>query len=114
MGLKEQVEARRKKEILAGWRFAAFALGFLDDRKHLPSFVRLMIVVVLTLIVFSMKPGFVVRYFDFTFLAQPILLAPFSVAFSVLVVVGMVNAINMTDGMNGLACGLGLIWSLFL
>ena len=93
---------------------AAFALGFLDDRKHLPSFVRLMSVVVLTLIVFSMMPGFVVREFDFTFLAQPILLAPFSVAFSVLVVVGMVNAINMTDGMNGLACGLGLIWSLFL
>ena len=92
----------------------AFALGFMDDRKHLPSIFRLIYVVVLALIVFSMMPGFVVRYFDFAFLPEPILLAPFSVAFSVLVVVGMVNAINMTDGMNGLACGLGLIWSLFL
>ncbi len=92
----------------------AFALGFMDDRKQLPSFIRLIYIVVLTLIVFSMMPGFVVRYFDFAFLPEPILLAPFSVAFSVLVVVGMMNAINMTDGMNGLACGLGLIWSLFL
>ncbi len=92
----------------------AFVLGFMDDQKHLPSIFRLIYAVVLTLIVFVMMPGLVVRYFDFTFLSQPILLAPLSVAFSVLVVVGMVNAINMTDGMNGLACGLGLIWSLFL
>ena len=92
----------------------AFGLGFMDDRNQLPSLFRLIFVVVLTLIVFSMMPGLVVRVFDFAFLSEPIFLAPFSIAFSVLVVVGMVNAINMTDGMNGLACGLGLIWSLFL
>jgi UDP-GlcNAc:undecaprenyl-phosphate GlcNAc-1-phosphate transferase len=92
----------------------AFLLGFIDDRISLPSLLRLFLTVVLALVVIVTIPDFIVEYFDFTFLTQPILLAPFSVAFSVLVVVGMVNATNMTDGINGLACGLCLIWSLFL
>jgi UDP-GlcNAc:undecaprenyl-phosphate GlcNAc-1-phosphate transferase len=92
----------------------AFLLGFIDDRISLPSLLRLFVTVVLALAVIVTVPGFTVEYFDFTFLTHPIVLAPFAIAFSLLVIVGMVNAINMTDGMNGLTCGLGLIWSLFL
>ncbi len=92
----------------------SFLLGFFDDRISLPSLLRLFLTVVLALVVIVTIPDFIVEYFDFTFLTQPIVLTPFSIAFSLLVIVGMVNATNMTDGMNGLACGLCLIWSLFL
>ena len=92
----------------------AFILGFIDDRKSLPPLLRLFLTVVLALVLVVTIPDFIVEYFDVTFLTQPIVLTPFSIAFSLLVIVGMVNATNMTDGMNGLTCGLCLIWGLFL
>lgn len=92
----------------------AFLVGFFDDRRSLPSLFRLFYGVVLALVGIVMLPAFVVAQFDFTFLAAPVPLGPLAVAFSVLVIAGMMNAVNMTDGMNGLACGLCLIWSVFL
>jgi UDP-GlcNAc:undecaprenyl-phosphate GlcNAc-1-phosphate transferase len=92
----------------------AFIMGYFDDRRSLPSLFRLLCGVALALTSISILPASVVPDFDFTFLSQPILLTPFAVAFSVLVIVGMMNAINMLDGMNGLASGACLIWALFL
>jgi UDP-GlcNAc:undecaprenyl-phosphate GlcNAc-1-phosphate transferase len=92
----------------------AFFLGFFDDRRHLPSLFRLLYGVALALTAIAILPAFVVPHFDFTFLSAPLWLAPFAIAFSVLVIVGMMNAVNMMDGMNGLASGLCLIWALFL
>lgn len=92
----------------------AFLMGFFDDRRHLPSLFRLLYGAALSLTAIAILPAFIVPNFDFTFLPAPLWLAPFAVAFSVLVTVGMMNAINMADGMNGLASGLCLIWALFL
>ncbi len=92
----------------------AFLMGFFDDRRGLPSLFRLLYGAALALIAIAILPAFIVPHFDFTFLSAPLWLAPFSIAFSVLVIVGMMNAINMVDGMNGLASGLCLIWALFL
>jgi UDP-GlcNAc:undecaprenyl-phosphate GlcNAc-1-phosphate transferase len=92
----------------------AFLMGYFDDRRHLPSLFRLLYGAALALTCIAITPAFIVPHFDFTFLSAPLWLAPFAVAFSVLVIVGMMNAINMADGMNGLASGLCLIWSLFL
>jgi UDP-GlcNAc:undecaprenyl-phosphate/decaprenyl-phosphate GlcNAc-1-phosphate transferase len=92
----------------------AFFMGFFDDRRHLPSLFRLLYGAALALTSIAIVPAFIVPDFNFTFLSAPLLLAPFAIAFSVLVVVGMMNAINMVDGMNGLASGLCLIWALFL
>jgi len=92
----------------------AFLMGFFDDRRHLPSLFRLLYGVALALTAIAILPAFIVPDFDFTFLSEPIVLAPFAIAFSVLVIVGMMNALNMVDGMNGLAGGLCLTWTLFL
>lgn len=92
----------------------AFFMGFFDDRRQLPSLFRLAYGAALALTGIAILPAFIVPHFDFTFLAAPLWLAPFAVAFSVLVIVGMMNAINMLDGLNGLASGLCLIWALFL
>jgi UDP-GlcNAc:undecaprenyl-phosphate GlcNAc-1-phosphate transferase len=92
----------------------AFLMGFFDDRRHLPSLFRLLYGAALALTTIAILPAFIVPHFDFTFLSAPLWLAPFAIAFSVLVIVGMMNAINMIDGMNGLASGLCLIWSVFL
>lgn len=92
----------------------AFLLGFFDDRRHLPSLFRLLYGAALALTVIAMVPSFVVPHFDFTFLSEPLWLAPFAIAFSVLVICGMMHATNMMDGLNGLSGGLCLIWVSFL
>jgi UDP-GlcNAc:undecaprenyl-phosphate/decaprenyl-phosphate GlcNAc-1-phosphate transferase len=91
-----------------------FLLGFFDDRRTLPSLFRLIYGAALSLTCIAILPALIVTDFDFTFLSQPIPLAPFAIAFSVLVSVGLMNAINMMDGMNGLVGGLCLIWTLLL
>jgi UDP-GlcNAc:undecaprenyl-phosphate GlcNAc-1-phosphate transferase len=92
----------------------AFLMGFFDDRRQLPSIFRLLYGAALALTSIAILPAFIVPHFDFTFLSAPLWLAPFAIAFSVLVIVGMMNAINMLDGMNGLVSGLCLIWAVFL
>jgi UDP-GlcNAc:undecaprenyl-phosphate GlcNAc-1-phosphate transferase len=91
-----------------------FLMGFLDDRRPLRPLFKLLLETALVFASLSVLPTLVVEQFDFSFLGEPVPLAPFAIAFSVLVVVGMMNAINMLDGMNGLASGLCLIWTLFL
>ena len=92
----------------------ALLLGFVDDRVTLSSRLRLIAGMTIALASLAFTPALVVKHFDFTFLSEVIALHSFSVAFSVLVIVGMMNAINMADGIDGLVCGLCLIWSLFL
>jgi UDP-GlcNAc:undecaprenyl-phosphate GlcNAc-1-phosphate transferase len=92
----------------------AFLLGFFDDREPLPASFRFLATIVLVLVSLIIVPTFMVANFDFSFLREAIPLHSFSVIFTVLVVVGMMNAVNMADGMNGLVCGLCLIWSVFL
>ena len=93
---------------------AAFLLGFFDDRKQLPPSVRFLAAIVLVLVSLSITPALTVAQFNFSFLSEAIQLQFFSVGFTVPVVVGMLNAMNMADGMNGLLCGLCLIWTVFL
>ncbi len=92
----------------------AFLVGFLDDRSPTPVRFRILAVIALVLVSLEIAPAFVVAHFNFSFLGEAIQLNPFTGIFTVLVVVGMLNAMNMTDGMNGLLCGLSLIWSVFL
>ena len=92
----------------------AFLVGFLDDRTPTQVRIRILAVIVLVIVSLEIAPAFVVAHFNYSFLDEAIRLHPFSVIFTVLVVVGMLNSMNMADGMNGLLCGLCLIWSVFL
>ena len=92
----------------------AFLLGFFDDRKQMLARVRFLATIALVVVSLEIVPAFVVAQFNFSFLRETIPLHSFSVIFTILVVVGMINAGNMADGMNGLLCGLFLIWSIFL
>ena len=91
----------------------AFLLGFRDDRKRLPASMRLIAGTALVFVSLTIAPVYVVEQFDFSFLSEVMPLHWFSIVFSVLVIVGMKHAMNMVDGMNGLACGICLIWSVF-
>lgn len=87
-------------------------IGILDDRHSLSPRLRLIASFGLFGIAAYIEPIFNVRVLDFEY-------PPFSlglgtrgiaIAFTVLCCVGLVNAINMADGKNGLVIGLCIGW----
>jgi len=101
----------------AGLVGLSFGLGFLDDRAGLSARWRLAVSALAVLGVFSAMPEMALGELRFSFLApeRAIVLGPMmAVGFTVLVLVGLQNAVNMADGKNGLVTGLCLIWCGFL
>jgi UDP-GlcNAc:undecaprenyl-phosphate GlcNAc-1-phosphate transferase len=84
-------------------------LGWYDDRHHVRPGVRLLISTALFGAVILVQPGLVVTELDFGGVVIPLAIAAFP--FTVLCLVGLQNAINMADGMNGLLIGLSMFWA---
>ena len=100
---------------LAATAAAFFILGLLDDRQGIKPRYRLALAAVIALVVINIDPDrFVIDQLRFTFVSGPIPLYPFSFLFTALCLIGLVNAVNMADGINGLALGACLIWTLLL
>jgi len=94
---------------------AFFALGLADDQHHIKPKYRLIVSTVICLIVLYVSPQhFVVDELLFSFQTWPTLLYPFSLLFTTVCLVGMLNAMNMADGMNGMTLGACLIWTVLL
>ena len=90
------------------------AMGFIDDQTPTYPLVRLLSLLIFVGIAFTIDPSLITLGLNWTsgiFTAMPPwgYLALMSVS-----VVGLVNAANMADGLNGLLTGLFLIWALCL
>jgi UDP-GlcNAc:undecaprenyl-phosphate GlcNAc-1-phosphate transferase len=92
--------------------FGSAMLGMADDRYSLSATSR----IVLTMLIFGsvalLYPQFNVRVLTFDFPAFELGLGTLglSVLFTTVCCVGLVNAVNMADGKNGLVIGLCLGW----
>jgi len=86
-----------------------FLIGVADDLKGIPAWVRLMVQIISTVVVMSC--GIVLQVIPksmgFFSLAGNIML-------TVIWIIGITNAMNFFDGMDGLAAGLSAIISFFL
>jgi UDP-GlcNAc:undecaprenyl-phosphate GlcNAc-1-phosphate transferase len=87
-------------------------IGILDDRHSLSPRLRLIASFGLFGIAAYIEPIFNVRVLDFEYPSFSLGLGTrgFAIAFTVLCCVGLVNAINMADGKNGLVIGLCIGW----
>ena len=100
---------------VAGALAAFFALGVLDDRRHLRPAFRLTSSVALVLVAVLLVPAEQVASLRFSFLDHALSLGVvWSLVFTILCLVGLQNALNMADGRNGLASGMLLTWTLLL
>jgi UDP-GlcNAc:undecaprenyl-phosphate GlcNAc-1-phosphate transferase len=95
--------------------FGMFLVGVLDDRDDLPPLARLFITGLVLLVPVLMVPEFQVRELHFVirdtrFHLEGIL----GIGFTLLCLVGLLNAVNMADGKNGLVIGQAIIWSVVL
>ncbi len=87
-------------------------VGLGDDRHSLSPRVRLLISFSVFAAAAAFDPTFNVRVLDFNIPALSIGLGTWWVAiiFTVVCCVGLLNAVNMADGKNGLVLGLSLGW----
>jgi UDP-GlcNAc:undecaprenyl-phosphate GlcNAc-1-phosphate transferase len=90
-----------------------FVMGMVDDRQHLPPVVRLSVSLVMFSFAIILAPQLALTSLDFgggTSVDVP----PFMGAMlTIISLVGFQYAFNMSDGANGVASGMAMIWALF-
>jgi UDP-GlcNAc:undecaprenyl-phosphate GlcNAc-1-phosphate transferase len=104
---------------MLGWFMVSvvglFLVGVLDDRFELTARTRLALASLVLLTAISQVPDFGVSFLLFSGQDQLILMPGlFGLAFTLLSFVGLLNAVNMADGKNGLVIGQAIIWALVL
>lgn len=93
---------------------AMFVIGVADDRFELSVRARLGIAALVLLLVVVTAPDFALAFIHFAGQPAVRLLGLASVPFTLLCLVGLLNAVNMADGKNGIVISLGLVWSAVL
>lgn len=110
-------EAHRDKLLVWSAIVAGMTVvGILDDRHSLSPRVRLLVSFAIFGIAAYIEPTFNVRVLDFDYPSVSLGLGTRSIAiaFTILCCVGLVNAVNMADGKNGLVIGLCIGWLMLL
>lgn len=92
----------------------ALVLGLIDDRNHIHPAVRLLFAILVASTSIYFVPDFALSFLRFSFISQSFFLEGWSGVFSVLCLVGLMNAVNMADGKNGLVIGMSLVWCVLL
>ena len=85
-------------------------LGILDDIFRLNAILKLVVQIAVAFI--PVIQGMQIEFINI--FGNYIVLGPFSIPFTVLWVVGLTNAINLIDGLDGLSCGVSSICALSL
>lgn len=102
---------------LAWFAFAVssmYIIGLTDDRFALGPKIRLALGFVVLLLVVLYAPDFGLPFLRFSGAERTWFLDDAGQGFALLCLVGLLNAVNMADGKNGLVTGICLIWSLTL
>ena len=98
-----------------GWTVAAmFLIGAADDRFELSVRARLIIATLVLAQVVVLVPDFQLEFLRIGTAPALHLLNWLALPLTLLCLVGLLNAVNMADGKNGIVIGLALIWSAFL
>lgn len=85
-------------------------LGALDDIFRLNSFVKLAVQIGVAII--PVSQGLTIKFINL--FGQYIILGSFEIPVTIIWIVGLTNAINLIDGLDGLSCGVSAICSLSL
>ena len=91
-----------------------YLIGLADDRFALGPVIRLVLAIGTLLLVLVFAPDYTLGFLRFSGQATVLPLGGWGDAFALLCLVGLLNAVNMADGKNGIILSLGLIWSLVL
>lgn len=85
-----------------------FIIGLIDDIKNIPPWIRLVAIFSIFFIFFIFFSEHYIKNLNFI-LGKTVHLKSLSIIFSVLCMALLINAFNMTDGINGLFLGISII-----
>ena len=91
-----------------------FVLSLIDDIKNLNSYFRLVFLFLITYLLLSYSDIFVIKKLIFNFNQIEINLGIFDIFITTLCILLLVNAVNLSDGINGLSTLLILSWFLYI
>ena len=80
---------------------AFFILGLYDDKFKVNPYIKLLLIVLLSIFVLSINQNLVVENFSLSFYADRIFLNNFSFFFTIFCILILLNALNFYDGING-------------
>ncbi len=93
---------------------AMYVVGFFDDRFHLSPYLRLGLAIVALFLTLVSAPDFSLGALRFAGQSKVWLLGGWGDWFALLCLVGLLNAVNMADGKDGVILCLGLVWTVVL
>lgn len=99
---------------LAGAVTVMFTIGAIDDRFHLSPILRLAAAMAVLVLVINDVPDFSLAFLRFTGQPSLWLLGAVGPAFTLLCLLGLLNAVNLADGKNGIVAGMGLVWTVVI
>ena len=96
------------------YSYVYFLLGYIDDRYGLNAYLKLSISTIIMFLVLDSLQIFQIKEIYILTIDKKIFLGGFDLFFSVLCVLLLMNALNLMDGINGLASSFATIWVLLL
>lgn len=92
-----------------------FLIGAIDDRRDQAPLLRLGAAMLALGVVIALAPDFALHELRFYGITTIWVLPTIGgIGFTLLCLVGLLNAINMADGKNGIVIGFGIIWTIVL
>ena len=88
-----------------------YLVGLLDDRRGLSARFRLLVGLILCWIAVMATPNLQLSMLLFSGSSAPLVLGVFAVPMSILCLVGLLNAVNMADGKDGLVTFCCTFWT---
>ena len=94
---------------------ACFFVGFLDDKIYLSPYLKIILLTIILLpSVLFIENLIIKEIYLVTFNKSYFLNEYFSIIFTILATLLLINAFNLSDGVNGLAIGIAFFWLLHL
>lgn len=87
-----------------------FFIGLIDDRYNLMAYKKFLITILILLIFLFYSEKLIITQLYSSFLDKHYKLGELSIYFTILCILLLTNALNLVDGINGLASGIATIW----
>lgn len=94
--------------------FFGFLIGYFDDRKNINSYLRLFLFCLFLLTLLLLNENLIVKNISFDFRDLNIELKFLSIPFTILCILLLINAINLSDGINSLAILINIYFLLYI
>jgi UDP-GlcNAc:undecaprenyl-phosphate GlcNAc-1-phosphate transferase len=94
--------------------FLCFIIGLIDDRINIKSYLKLFIVFIILLFLLNFSKSLILQILYFKIFDKILNLGSYGIYFTILSILLLINAYNLSDGINGLAVIISIHWIIAL